>query len=330
MFEINSPQVQFMLQAVRAAAALVKQVQAELVSPAMTKADLSPVTVADFASQALVSSLLEKNFPHDDLVAEEDSTALRETSSASTLALVVAFVKRWLAEADSDRVCAWIDRGTATPGSRFWTLDPLDGTKGFLRGDQYVVALALVEEGRVVLGALGCPNLENASRTVMNGKGSLILAVREQGAWHSDLWGSSPFQELHVSPVEQAQSARILRSFESGHTNVSQIDRFCQVLGVQAEQLRMDSQAKYALLASGSGEICLRLISPSQPEYREKIWDQAAGSMIVEEAGGMITDLDGKPLDFSTGRRLENNRGILATNSLLHKAALNVLREITA
>jgi 3'(2'), 5'-bisphosphate nucleotidase len=92
----------------------------------------------------------------------------------------------------------------------------------------------------------------------------------------------------------------------------------------------MDSQAKYAVLAAGQGDLMLRLLSASQPNYREKIWDQAAGSRVLEEAGGQITDLDGKPLDFTTGRSLRDNRGILASNHLLHTAALSALRQIGA
>jgi 3'(2'), 5'-bisphosphate nucleotidase len=92
----------------------------------------------------------------------------------------------------------------------------------------------------------------------------------------------------------------------------------------------MDSQAKYAVLAAGGAEILLRLLSERQPSYREKIWDQAAGSIILEEAGGQISDLDGKPLDFTTGRALNNNRGILASNGRLHDAALEALQKVGA
>ncbi len=90
----------------------------------------------------------------------------------------------------------------------------------------------------------------------------------------------------------------------------------------------MDSQAKCAVLAAGHAEIMLRLLSPDRPDYREKIWDQAAGSIIIEEAGGRVTDMDGKPLDFHTGRRLENNRGIVATNGLLHDKVLAALADL--
>ncbi len=111
---------------------------------------------------------------------------------------------------------------------------------------------------------------------------------------------------------------------------MNQIDLFAGALGVKVEPVRMDSQAKYSLLAAGEGELYLRLLSPSRLDYREMIWDQAAGSLILEEAGGRITDLDGKPLDFSKGRQLETNRGVLGSNGHLHDAALAALRQVGA
>jgi 3'(2'), 5'-bisphosphate nucleotidase len=155
--------------------------------------------------------------------------------------------------------------------------------------------------------------------------------VRGEGAWIGSLESGVEVQaRLHVSGQRDPSQARLLRSFESGHTNVSQIDQFAEALGVQAEAVRMDSQAKYLVLAAGRGEMYLRLLSPRQPDYKEKIWDQAAGSLLVEEAGGKVSDLHGKLLDFSAGRQLLNNRGLLATNAHLHPAALQALRTIQA
>ena len=102
------------------------------------------------------------------------------------------------------------------------------------------------------------------------------------------------------------------------------------MLGITTSPVAMDSQAKYAVLAAGEGDVLLRLISPSRPDYREMIWDQAAGSIVVTEAGGRITDLDNRPLDFTHGRTLAKNRGILATNGPLHDAILAGLRDIGA
>jgi len=328
MIELNNEEIRFAVDAVRRASRLVAEIQDELVSPALTKDDRSPVTMADFASQALVSRLLQESFPDDPLVGEEDAGALR--MDRANLERVTSFVRRYVAGADPDLVCAWIDRGAAEPSRRFWTLDPIDGTKGFLRRDQYAVALALVVDGSVQLGVLGCPKLSEACRPDYSGPGTLVIAVRGQGTWMSPLNGEAPFERLFASRLEDPAGARLLRSFEAGHTNVSQIDEFAALLGVQAEPVRMDSQAKYALLAAGHGELMVRLLSPSKPDYREKIWDQAAGSLVIQEAGGTVTDLDGTLLDFTTGRTLAGNRGVLASNTRLHAVALKALKTIRA
>lgn len=330
MLDVDVPEIRFAVDAVRQASRLVRQVQEELVPAALTKDDRSPVTVADFTSQALVAHLLDRAFPGDPLVGEEDSTELRKPESKATLEQVAELVSRAAPGASPSAVCDWIDRGAGEPAGRFWTLDPIDGTKGFLRGDQYAVALALIENGEVLIGALGCPNLVDGHRLEVGGPGTLALAALGSGAWLGELEGDAmDFSRAAVSTISDPAQARILRSFESGHTNVDQIDRFVHALGAAAEPVRLDSQAKYVLLAAGHGELYLRLLSPGQPNYREKIWDQAAGSLLIAEAGGRVTDLEGKALDFSAGRTLANNRGILASNGNLHPTALHALQAIS-
>lgn len=330
MLDTNLPEIKFALHAVRQAALLVREIQQQSDPEALTKGDRSPVTVADFASQALVGCLLAQAFPHDPLVAEEDSRALAGPEAAPTLDRVTAFLQPALPEATPPNVLSWIDRGGGQPDGRFWTLDPIDGTKGFLRGDQYAVALALLADGRVQLGVLGCPNLEGAVLPAPNGSGSLVVAARGQGTWVAPLAEEGEFRQLAVSNRTDPAEARLLRSFEAGHTNIGQIDHLAAALGVEAEPVRMDSQAKYAVLAAGRGDLLVRLLSPRQPDYQEKIWDQAAGSLIVEEAGGQITDLHGAALDFTQGRTLAANRGVLASNAALHAAALEGLRAVGA
>jgi 3'(2'), 5'-bisphosphate nucleotidase len=122
----------------------------------------------------------------------------------------------------------------------------------------------------------------------------------------------------------------MLRSFESSHTDPVKIENLEGELGLEVEAVKMDSQAKYGLLAAGHGEFIFRLLSPSQPGYEEKIWDQAAGSILVEEAGGRVTDLKGARLDFSRGRTLINNLGVLASNGSLHNTALEAIKAVGA
>lgn len=330
MFNTKTPEIEFALHAVRQASLLVRAIQQELVNASLTKDDRSPVTVADFASQALVAAMLEQAFPNDALVAEEDSSALHRVESRPVLETVNNFVHTVIPNADEEQVCRWIDRGQSSPANRFWTLDPIDGTKGFLRGDQYAVALALLIEGQVQIGVLGCPKLRMPNITASDDDGVLVIAVRGQGSWATSLQNPQTFTRLSASAQTDIHQARLLRSFESGHTNVSQIDTFVEHLQISTEPLRMDSQAKYAMLAAGHGDLLLRLLSPNKPDYREKIWDQAAGSIVIEEAGGRITDLLGRPLNFRFGRSLLENRGILASNGHLHPLALQALSEISA
>jgi 3'(2'), 5'-bisphosphate nucleotidase len=306
-------------------------VQADLVTAAaIEKKDKSPVTVADFASQAVVCAALGEAFPGDRVVGEEAATALRDGDGAAALrAKVTMAVRSIRGDATSeDAVLAAIDHGGWTPPAgaapRFWTLDPIDGTKGFLRGEQYAVALALVVEGQVVLGVLGCPNLPIAG----DGRGVLMTAVRGGGGATLvvlDDAGATP-HPVTVANVVETAGARFCESVESGHSDQGAAARIAARLGIRAQPYRIDSQCKYAAVARGDASIYLRL--PTSAEYREKIWDHAAGMIVVEEAGGRVTDVDGRPLDFARGRTLERNQGVIATCGPIHDRVVGVVREV--
>ena len=331
MKNTNDPKTKFAINTVRIAACLAGDIQGEMVSEALTKNDRSPVTVADFAAQAVVGYFLEKEFPGALLVGEEQADVLRAPQERETLKRITEFVGRVIPDVNPDEVCDFIDRGVSDPGDKYWTLDPVDGTKGFLRGAQYACALAYIEEGKVQLGVLGCPNMSPELLEDIGGEGSLLYAMRGQGSWITSLRNEdNQYSKLTTSSRSNPEDARLVGSFVSAHTNVSQVDLFQQALGGKADPVRIDSQVKYALLAAGQGDVYLRFLSPDMPDYKEKIWDQAAGSVIVEEAGGRVTDIDGKPLDFSQGRTLKENRGICATNSHLHELAISALREINS
>jgi len=153
-----------------------------MVSEAMSKDDRSPVTVGDFAAQAITAQMLAEEFPRDGLVAEESATELRVPEGTVLLEEVTRFVNSMLPEANTASVCDWIDRGTAVAEGRYWTMDPIDGTKGFLRGDQYAVCLALVDDGQVQLGAMACPELSVEGGTESPDKGMLYFAELGTGA----------------------------------------------------------------------------------------------------------------------------------------------------
>ena len=134
------------IHAVRMASSLCRRVQDQLVTEdSITKKDRSPVTVADYGSQALVCRHLAEAVPQDPVVGEESTEALRGEEQGEIRERVVQQVNGEVPGASVTQVLDWIDRAQDAGGRhRFWTLDPIDGTKGFLRGQQYAVALALL------------------------------------------------------------------------------------------------------------------------------------------------------------------------------------------
>lgn len=322
MFWTSSPDTA-MVAFLRDAARLARMVREELAPESLTKEDRSPVTVADFSVQALAGLRLGAAYPGVPIMGEENSALLRTQAGAAALEQVVTFVGRFEEGASAGRVCSWIDRGGGAPRDRFWVLDPVDGTKGFLRGGQYAVSLGLVEDGVVTVGGLACPALGLDGEP---GNGVIAVARRGKGAHLIPLDAPDFCRPIRVSPCADPRRAVLLRSFESGHTNVDRTEAVIRHLGMKNPPVPMDSQAKYAMVAAGYGEIILRMPSPDAPDYREKIWDHAGGVVVLEEAGGRVTDIEGNPYDFTRGRRLEGNVGLLASNGALHAAALEAIR----
>lgn len=308
------------IQAVQAAAQLCEQVRREIVPEAIEKKDKSPVTIADFGAQALICRALSAAFPQDPVVGEEDAAELRTPEMAERLAQVTQYVQALVPDATSEQVTGWIDHGNGQVESRYWTLDPIDGTKGFLRGDQYAIALALIENGEIKVGVLGCPALSFTEGQT----GLMGVAVRREGATLVPLAGGTP-QSIQVVSADQSDNLRFVESVESGHGDQSRQAAVAQAAGITQASLRMDSQAKYMAVAAGEAALYLRLPSPKTPDYREKIWDHAAGVILVEEAGGRVTDIAGKPLDFSLGAKLVNNQGVVVSNGSIHDPVLAAL-----
>ncbi|MGH2544069.1 MAG: 3'(2'),5'-bisphosphate nucleotidase [Ardenticatenaceae bacterium] len=316
------------IEAVLSAARLTEAVRGAMVrgetADKLSKEDRSPVTVADFGAQALVCRRLSQSFPQARIVAEEDSVALRRDEHAAQLEAVVAFVGEQVRDASADSVCDWIDLGNGEPQGQYWVLDPIDGTKGFLRNDQYAIALALIVEGVVRYGFLACPVLPRAG-----GAGALFVAERGAGSKSYAMDGAL-LGPVRVSDIRSPADACLAESVESAHTNLGLSARLKDKLGIGGESVRMDSQAKYAAVARGQAEIYLRAPNPRTPDYRENIWDHAAGWLVVAEAGGQVTDVYGRALDWSHGRRLEQNVGVVATNGHLHNTILDALAPLLA
>ncbi|KAL7129609.1 hypothetical protein ABFS83_13G079800 [Erythranthe nasuta] len=361
--EKYSDELNVAVRVVHMACSLCEKVQKQLLSTnsdqVKSKDDDSLVTVADWSVQATVSWMLSKSFGSQNIsiVAEEDIQTLSKSESSSLLAMVVTAVNGCLSEASRfglqgpdkplspSQILEAISQCSSRGGllGQHWVLDPVDGTLGFVRGDQYAVALALIDDGEVVLGVLGCPNysvkddgLNKYSRenlVMSNGEVGCVMYTRKGSgkAWMQPLirfnmrldWPNSA-KLIRVSSVDDPALATFCEPVEKSNSDHSFAAGVASTAGLRKKPLRVYSMVKYAAIARGEAEIYMRF---ARSGYKEKIWDHAAGVLLVIEAGGVVTDAGGCQLDFSRGIYLEGiDRGIIAcSGSKLHEKIIGAV-----
>ena len=296
--------------------------------PAIEKGDGSPVTAADYVLQAIVVAGLRATSPDGrvPLIGEEHADALVAARRPDAERLVVDAIRSvlgWRSHADALRA---IDGDDPRPGESHWTIDPIDGTKGFLLGAQCSICLALIEGARVAVGVLGCPRMGPTGDLSVHrdGPGVLYAAARGRGAIELDASG-----EVTRRLALSAWGGGALRWARSMNRSASPMpSRLEPLLGAISalEESRMDSQCKYALVARGDADLVVRL--PRSRGHRESVWDHASGVLIASEAGATVRDALGAELDFSHGAALSANAGIACMAPGLDLRVADALAEL--
>lgn len=334
--------------AVQRAALVTKRVSAAVNKGLLSKTDSTPVTIADFAAQALLISAIHGAFPSDAFVGEEDSDALRqdEQLQQSVWELVSSThldhsesEVMLTSPASKEEMLEIIDlggRGIGSREGRVWMLDPVDGTAAFLRGEQYVIALALVEDAEEKVGVLGCPNLSLDTGRVhersvdKEGYGFMFSAVKGQGACMRPM-GSGSLQPARKVERSRGGPPRLkdLHFVDTTRSKSLLLENHRQI----AEKLGASwpgtdlwsSQMRYVALTVGGGDIMVRV--PLTRDTMPYVWDHAGGHLIYREAGGKVTDLEGKDIDFGSGRRLKENLGMVAASEGIHAGCFKVVQQ---
>ncbi len=306
-----------MLRAMDICSSIRSQMQ---VSDTLIKSDLSPVTVADLAVQAFFTSSLAAIEPALPLLGEENQEKHADREIYKRCA---GFLQQFQLAVPLEDIEELFLNRTVGNNNDCWILDPIDGTKGYLRNAQYAVALALRSKGRIVLGMVGAPNLKKV-KEMSSSRGFVFFAQAGRGAkiYNPE---TDEFKEIHVSDEIVPARIRVVASFEKEHASQEEEERILKQAGITSEVLRIDSIIKYCLIASGMAELYLRI--PHNREYRAKVWDHAAGDLILSEAGGRVSDLYGNFLNYNNGLYLCGNFGILATNGAIHN---NLLKNIAS
>lgn len=332
--------------AVLRAALLTKAVQDSVKE--LPKEDSTPVTIADFAAQALIISAIHDAFPGDDFLGEEDSQALRDDADLrEKVYKLVSTARSYQGEElvspkSEDEMLQMIDRGGSGKGGRsgrFWVMDPVDGTATFLRGEQYAVSLALMEDGKQVMGVLACPNLKlttegrvQETSVDSSGLGILLTGIKGQGVWarypSPDGKDVRPAVKLErLTSPSNTKDYHIVDTSTSSSTRMDVSKKVADAIGATYPGTDVwSSHMRYATLVMGGADFFVR-VPVSGRKAKSYIWDHAGAQLIVTELGGKITDLDGKDIDFSTGRDLDNNRGLVAARGDAYDAVFETVKQ---
>jgi len=221
------------------------------------KQDQSPVTLADRGAEQLLRTTLLGKFPQDGFLGEESG---------------------------------------ATPGSSGyrWIIDPIDGTRSFVRGvPLWATLVGLEYKGELIAGVTFLPALNQTYR-----------ALRGDGAYRDD-------RRLHVSNVATLKEAHVFYSSINWFTKAGRERQFLNLIKQTQRQRGFGDFYGFVLIAQGSGDIMV--------EHGVHAWDLGALIPLIEEAGGKMTAWNGK-IDIEAP-------DVLASNGLLHDAALKILNE---
>lgn len=310
----------------------------------LDKTDSTPVTIADFAAQALIIHTLHGIYPADNFVGEEDSQALRGNTTLLDrtwdLLCTVPEAHRPTSKEEMMRLIDLGARGACTPHTRAWVLDPVDGTATFMNGQQYAVCLSLVENGQQKVGVLGGPNLCLETGEIRedvvdrDGYGYQVFAVAGEGAWRrkmiADMDGRLE-EATRLEPVKQITDPAEIRFIDSSCATSSNYELHARV----AERLGAPwpphadlwaAQLRYVAIAAGGCNVLLKV--PRKPAYRSKIWDHSGGMLLAQELGVRVSDLQGNRVDCGLGRTLAGCYGMVVAPESVHSLVLEAVREV--
>jgi 3'(2'), 5'-bisphosphate nucleotidase len=217
------------------------------------KDDLTPVTEADFASERIIVPMLIRAYPDIPVVSEETVP----------------------------------EAGFMPPATRFWLVDPLDGTREFVaRNDEFAVLIGLVENGRPVLGVIYGPAV------------GVTYAAHGPGTARRRI-GAGPFEPIRAREPDPTGISVI---HSRSHENSRRLAEYFRGRPVRERRV-CGSALKFGVLASGEADFYPRFGTTME-------WDTAAGQAILEAAGGSVTTLSGEPLRY--GKPGLKNDGFLA------------------
>ena len=268
------------------------------------KSDHSPVTLADFASQIYLISQLREYFQDDQIIAEEENIEFIDLKAEN-------LIKQCFEELNINEL-EILKENIGYHGKsseRQWTIDPIDGTIGYQKGLSYVIGVGFMIESNPKICAIAVPNYNEESLAIFS-------AEENQGAQAS--YNKNVVKPIKVNHNEDIHNIRLCHSL---HYDQPWVLNFAQDIGIR-NFIQIDSMAKFCMVADGTADL---YIKPLDQEH-SFTWDFMPGDLLVREAGGNVTDLNGERLKFKEKKCLWTKPGIIASNSRLQKKIIELIK----
>jgi histidinol-phosphatase len=256
---MKSPYLPVAIEAVKAAQDLIMKYYRDENLEVATKTDQTPVTIADHQAEDLIKQTILASFPNHTFFGEEsEKTDLRDHKGFT------------------------------------WIIDPIDGTKSFVRGfPLFGTLLALMHDGELILGVSNAPAWNE-----------MVYAAKGEGAFIGD-------KKLKVSSIGRVEDAYVSNGRLKYFEDISKVPQLL-ALSRKAKWARgLGDFWIYHLVAEGKVDVMM--------EASVKFWDIAAAKVIIEEAGGTMTQLDGQPINHKSTTAL-------ATNGVLHNQIVAAMK----
>ncbi len=270
-----------------------------------TKKDQTPVTLADYASQIFITSSIKERFPGDRLIAEESVAEIRDRRLQFP-------IEKCFNELGITRYLNFqnYDDKKVQDSSRTWTIDPIDGTLGYLENSWYAIGIGFRVAGTTELGIIAVPLHDEMSTTI-------YIAEKGNGARVSIQ--DSTFRPISVSNTSELKSTIMCQSLHYNKDWVKELAVKAKV----SQVLPMDSMAKFCKIARGIADFYIKHLDPNLSFS----WDFVPGEILVKEAGGEVSDLNGVPLKFKDKKLIFSSPGIVASNGILHEKIIKLIYE---
>ena len=275
-----------------------------------TKEDKSPVTVADLLHQSQVQQMLADHFRGDGLVCEEPRAMQEQVIEEAAQVSGKYYGSKLRPEIHT----------LAPEAEVTWMLDPIDGTKGYLAGRYYAIALGYFRNGEPYFGAMAVPHAPRAEKTRVDN--AIAFAVKGKGAWIGTV---SEDKRLEFEPLRTQQDNftspyRIAVSLEHGGGLTDAMK------SGEVEIAKMDSQAKYLAVAANEMDAYLR--KSRGDGGTDVTWDHMPGALIALEAGCTVASFDGSPVEFKPQGIVRFNGGMMCFRGPANGALGQVVNRI--